>query len=372
MKAHWTAVLAVTLAVGVVGADEGRYAGEVTASALRLRAGPTEDYQDVALLKRGERVVVTGSHNGWLMVEVPGGCDAWVYAKFLDRAGDTGTVLADRLLVRPRPTTRYHQLDGHLVRGDEVTIVGEQDSEEGLWYKIRVPNKIPLYAHADFIKKIGDESLATQAPAATEPAEAIEGAAPAAAGGSAALSEADAKFILAEPELRAKMKEAKTLEDFSPIKRTLAEIDHDSLSLDNRERRVKLLGDLVAAEREVALASLKAKEIDVQEGLDTQIKSIQEEYRKRLIEIQKEFQAKGRGPRYVASGIVAWRPDLVGRYPSYRLEEGKQMRFFLIAPDYDLTKYVGKRVGIVGITDPESGTGYHTVIAQRIEIIAHE
>ena len=43
-----------------------------------------------------------------------------------------------------------------------------------------------------------------------------------------------------------------------------------------------------------------------------------------------------------------------------------------IANQFDLGRFVGKRVGVIGIADPESGTGYETVMVKRIEILADE
>ena len=45
---------------------------------------------------------------------------------------------------------------------------------------------------------------------------------------------------------------------------------------------------------------------------------------------------------------------------------------FTVANQFDLGRFVGKRVGVIGITDPESGTGYETVMVKRIEILADE
>ena len=60
MKLLWAVSLVMSLTV-VAGAEEkatlGSYAGEVTASRLQLRAGPSDAYQPVATLKRGALVV---------------------------------------------------------------------------------------------------------------------------------------------------------------------------------------------------------------------------------------------------------------------------------------------------------------------------
>ena len=144
------------------------YAGEITATGLNLRAGPGEAYQTVVKLERGDKVVVLGKHannTAWIQVEVPGGYEAWVNAKLVKKGVDgIGEITARRVLVRPRPSTRYHQLSGRLNRGESVRITAEKRTpDEGLWCRVKVPRRIPLYASAQFVKNIGPASLAGNA-----------------------------------------------------------------------------------------------------------------------------------------------------------------------------------------------------------------
>jgi hypothetical protein len=109
----------------------------------------------------------------------------------------------------------------------------------------------------------------------------------------------------------------------------------------------------------------------VSANLDTKLQEIDKKYKRRLAEIREEYEREKK-PLYVATGIVQWAPDIFGRYPSYRIVEGDKMRYYLIATQFDLGRFVGKRVGVVGITDPESGTGFQTVMVKRIEILGHQ
>ena len=86
--------------------------------------------------------------------------------------------------------------------------------------------------------------------------------------------------------------------------------------------------------------------------------------------IQHARDLKKRGiRRYTAVGIIELRPDVLGRTPAYRMNVGGKLKCYIIAPAYDLRRFKGKRVGVIGIQDRESGTGYHTVMVKRIEII---
>ena len=152
---------------------------------------------------------------------------------------------------------------------------------------------------------------------------------------------------------------------------TIVEVDRSQLSLENRERRIALLADVLESERKFAIKELQGREDQVQDDLARKLKEIETRYKARLAAIRKDFDKKAR-PRYVTSGIVQWSPDIFGRTPSYRIVEAGKMKFFLIATEFDLGRFVGKRVGVVGITDPESGTGYSTVMVRRIEILGDE
>src|SRR5262245_28488934 len=114
----------ILVGAAVATADDETFAGEITASALNLRAGPGEAYQPVVTLQQGAKVIVLGTYANdprWSLVEVPAGYTAWVSADLVKKDGGKGEVQASRVLVRPRPSTRHHQLSGRLEKGETVT-----------------------------------------------------------------------------------------------------------------------------------------------------------------------------------------------------------------------------------------------------------
>jgi uncharacterized protein YraI len=385
------ALAALALAAEPVSAQgEGLFTGEVTASRLHLRAGPGEAYQPVVTVEKGTKLVVFSRHANdasWYMVEVPGGYHAWVSGRYLEKRPDgNALVAADRVLVRPRPSTIYHQLSGRLNKGETVKVVGEQTVEGEPWYRVRVPRRIPLYASAAHVDNVGDVSIAR---AAAKEAGLVDDAGEAGDGGDAGDGEAggaadgparpapiqtpgDKRFVVFEGETRTKIAAAKRTEDIAPIRRAVAEIDRKELSIENRERLVSLNADLLDRERRLAIIELKAREEQIKDTLDERLAEIDREYRRRLAEIRAQYDREQKEPRYIATGIVRWSPDLVGRYPAYQLLHGSKMTHYLIATQYDLSRFTGKRVGIIGIADPESGTGFHTIMVRRIEILGDE
>lgn len=178
MRLLGAALTGILLLGTTAAADDETFAGEVTASSLNLRAGPGEAYQPVVTVNKGAKVIVLGSYANdpsWSLIEVPAGYSAWVSAELVNKGeGGQGEVMASRVLVRPRPSTRYHQLSGRLEKGETVSILEERKTDsEGTWYRIRVPRRFPLYAAARYIKKIGPASLAEVAEEAAKGAPAL-------------------------------------------------------------------------------------------------------------------------------------------------------------------------------------------------------
>ena len=362
MKLHWASFLVASLAL-VCGAEEhatlGSYAGEVTASRLQLRTGPSDQYQPVATLKRGALVVVLGKHPNapeWLIVEVPQGYHAWVYGTFVVAGKDgIGKITADRLLVRPSAATKYHHLNGRLNKGETVKVVGKKQTREGLWYKIVVPRRFPLYAHRQFLENVGPAKLA----------EPKKDAKPALADNSPTKN--DRQFESLVRAVTLELKKVKSTEAIQPLRRAIMQVDPKHLSMNNRNKRITLLSRIIKQEHTFAVEELKHREKLINDELEKKLAEIEKRYNEKLRKLRDS--RKPKAPRFVATGIVEYSPDIFARTPSYRLAKGKKMRFFLIAADFDLKKFIGKRVGVTGLTDAESGTGYRTIMVRRIEIL---
>ncbi|MCZ6788238.1 MAG: SH3 domain-containing protein [Planctomycetota bacterium] len=354
MRWFATTALFLGLAVGVSAQNAKTYTGEITATQLRLRAGPGQAYQEVVRLSKGDRVIVLGKHANspaWLEVEVPQGYTAWVFAEFIEKRADgTGKVITDRLQIRPRPSTRYHQLSGRLNTTDAVRVVEQKRQADGLWYRVTIPRRIPLYAHGDYVKNIGAASLADQK--ITK-------------GGTAKGSKR--KLDTLALRIDAALKDPKRV-DTAPMAKTLKEIKPGELATEDRVRYYRTQAQLAQLEKTQVIRNLRTRESELKDGLDKRLAEIDREYRRKLEQIEAEAR-KPKRPRYTAIGIVRHAPDILGKYPSHRLVEGGKLRYYLISSTYDLTKFSGKRVGVIGLADPESGTGRYTIMVRRIEII---
>ncbi|MBI4575527.1 MAG: SH3 domain-containing protein [Planctomycetes bacterium] len=90
--------------------------GTVKGDEVQIRSGASKNHPVVATLRRGERLAVAGEAEGWLRVRLPESVRLYVASRYL---GADGTVLADRLNVRPRPGT-VHGPVGQVARGQAL------------------------------------------------------------------------------------------------------------------------------------------------------------------------------------------------------------------------------------------------------------
>ena len=143
-----------------------------------------------------------------------------------------------------------------------------------------------------------------------------------------------------------------------------------TLSLENRKRHLALERKLLDRERELVVAGVSEHEKELLVELEKKIKAIEAKYAQRLQQIEDERAAKARAKnRFTAVGIIEHKPDVFGRTPAFRIAKGGKLRYYVIAPAFNLYKFAGKRVGVIGMLDRESGTGYFTIMVKRIEII---
>jgi hypothetical protein len=276
-------------------------------------------------------------------------------------AGGRATVTTDRLLVRPRATTRYHQLNGRLQKGEAVRVVAQKETEEGLWYKVVVPRRFPLYAHVSFLRNAGPAALA-------EPKKSTKDISTAA---KLAATDWDKHYLAIEKAVYVELPKVRAYDDAKQLRLQIMEVKPATLSAENRERRIVLLSKIVTRERELASREIKVREKSIGDELDRKLKEIEQRYREKLWRLrQEQKEAARKKPSYVAVGTVDYVPHLLGRHPSHRLTIEGKLKFYLVAKDYDLDRFIGKRVGVVGLTDRESGTGLQTVLIKRIEVLA--
>jgi len=155
------------------------YLGQINANSVYVRSGPGENYYATAKLDRGTQVTVVGHKFEWLKIVPPPGSFSVVAKAFVQRQGDSGVgkVVADTLNVRAGSSLSPMKVTVQckLKKGDEVTILGEQDE----YYQIKPPPDAYLYVHqryVDPVKQIAGPRMIASAGPATRPAGTEEAA----------------------------------------------------------------------------------------------------------------------------------------------------------------------------------------------------
>ncbi len=131
-----------------------QFLGEITAANTFVRSGPREGDYATAKLDKGQQVTVVGIKFDWLKILPPEGSFSYVSKAFVQQYGDgkRGRVTKNDLSVRAGSSLNAlkSQVQTHLMDGDEVEIIGEQDE----YFKIKPPAGAYLWVKKDFVRPV--------------------------------------------------------------------------------------------------------------------------------------------------------------------------------------------------------------------------
>jgi N-acetylmuramoyl-L-alanine amidase len=139
--------------------------GEVSsiATGLRIRSGPGTSFQIIGKFNKGEKAKALLKQGNWVKISYKG-TTGWVYGSYIAFSKSsknhstnpkTGTILANALNVRTKPTTKS-SIIGKLYKNEQVSIVNQQ----GDWYQIQYKNQT-AWVHKDFVKTATSSSNST-------------------------------------------------------------------------------------------------------------------------------------------------------------------------------------------------------------------
>ena len=150
-------VASVVFAVCAAEAAEVASHGLITGDSVYVRSGSAKAYRAMGKLTKGEFVdVITASNDGkWVRIVAPEQVDAWIFAKFVDVAGEKGVVTGSKVRVRARP-----DLKGELVNRLDKGTVLKVKGREGDWLKIAPPKGTVAWIHAQYIRRMTSAEVA--------------------------------------------------------------------------------------------------------------------------------------------------------------------------------------------------------------------
>ena len=146
-------------------------AGEINTDGVNLRAGGSTNYEIVSKLNKGARVTVLDRVRGWYRIVPPEGVPFWVWGGYVQ----DGEVVCNRLNVRPRPATKSTVIC-QLGRGEQVIQSEEHDGWLAikapecavLWVSAELIDLLPVQEESG--KNIKGERVVDQGDAAADEA----------------------------------------------------------------------------------------------------------------------------------------------------------------------------------------------------------
>lgn len=103
------------------------FVGEITAKTVNVRAGQSTNYESLCQLPAGTLVVVVDKNFSWYKIKLPSNAESYVSNEYIKRLTDTiGEVTVGRLNIRSRMDTNS-SIIGQIKRGAKVRILDSSD-----------------------------------------------------------------------------------------------------------------------------------------------------------------------------------------------------------------------------------------------------
>ena len=149
------------------------FLAEITGDDVYIRSGPGTQYYNCGKARKDEKVKVVGNKFSWLQIVAPAGSYSWIskqYVQIDPRNNTSGTVIGDAVRVyagsdevQPMHST---SMQVKLNKGDKVTIVGE---EKDGYCKIAPPEGAYLWVSSQNAKPLGTLMAPAQTPTSVMP-----------------------------------------------------------------------------------------------------------------------------------------------------------------------------------------------------------
>ena len=334
------------------------YMAEITGDNVNIRSGPGTNYYRCGKLNKGDKVKVVGSQFSWSRIVPSPDSFSWISKQYvsIDRSDPTvGTVTGDNVriytgseLLKPIHSTTV-QLKFN--RGDKVKLLGQE--EEG-YYKIAPPEGAYVWLSTQYTRLVGP---VVEAPPAVEPSKVeIKEPAPAPVVVPTNIpleSQKLEEYYALQKQIEAERAKPKQQQNYSQLKKKLLDI----AGVKEAGRAARYSEFTVKQIERYELALSVDKEIQNQ---DEQLQKIQKRIDKaretQLLQVPQlgRFAAIG---RLQTSNIYVADAERI----HYRIidDTGKTTSYIVAADSAsqtDLTKFIDKKVGVVGAIEPHPQT----------------
>jgi len=343
------------------------YIAEITADNVNVRSGPGTNYYRCGLLNTGEKVKVVGSKFSWSQIVPPPGSFSWIAKQYVsvEAANPTvGTVTGDSIRVYAGSPDRepIHSEIPQLTlnTNDKVALMGEEMSD---YYKIVPPAGAYLWISTSYTQPLG---AVGEVPMAVEkPAQAEQPSAPVEVTADTKLETMKLKeYYDLQKQIEAERAKPMEQQNYTAIKTSLLEMAGQK-DAGKASRYAKFaVGQIERCELAVSVG----EELKVQ---DERLKEIHQQIEKTRIEKLAQIRELGRFAvmgQFQTSNIYDAQAEPIryriiddsGRTTCYAVATGP-------AAGTDLSKFVGRKVGLIGTIEPHLQTKGALVKFTQIE-----
>ena len=327
------------------------YVAQITGSRVNIRSGPGTNYYSCGKLNKTDRAIVVGSKFSWSQIVPPAGSFSWISKQYVSIDPNNpaiGTITGNNVRVyagsenlQPMHSTKL-QLQHN--KGEKVKLLSEE--KEG-YYKIAPPQGAYLWVLSQYTEPlgaVGEIEVTVERPEPTiEPDEGI--------GVVETVTEAEKlkEYYALQKQFEAEKAKPTAQQNYEGLKKALSEIAADKEAGKAARYAAFTLGQIERCQ----LALEVAEEIKLQ---DKQLQQARQRIEKarttRLAQIEDlgRFAVIGQFQTFVTYGPGHFRIiGDAGKTVCYALPSGPAL-------DMDLSRFVGRKVGLVGSIEPHPET----------------
>jgi len=316
------------------------YVAEIIGNDVNIRSGPGTNYYSCGKLNKGDRVEIVSEQFGWSRIVPPAGSFSWISMQYISInlynptigtvTGDNVRVYAGSDYVEPMHSTSEQ---GRLKRGDKVKLMGEEKDD---YYKIAPPSAAYLWVSTQYTKP-ATPVIQTPPPAPETTADANTVVPKEISVEAEKLKE----YYALKKQIEAERAKPINQQNYTDIKKQLTEIANNK----NAGKAIRYAQFVISQIEGFEVALAVAKEVQLQ---NAQLKQIMERIDKaRATKLAKtqdigRFVVVGQFQTFKTYGPGHYRiVDDSGKMTCYALpsEQASQM---------DLSKFIGRKVGLVG------------------------
>jgi hypothetical protein len=332
--------------INTIAAPPFPYVAEITGNDVYIRSGPGTNFYDCGKLYKGDRVEVVSTQFGWSRIVPPAGSFSWISMQYVsvhlddptvgDVTGDV-SVYAGSDAVKPMHSDREQV---KLKRGDKVKLLGEERDD---YYKIAPPSGAYLWVSSQYTKP------ASPVIEGTLPSPVITDANAAAPTIASVEQEKLKEFYALQEKIKIERDKPIDQQNFMIIKKALKDIA-DNKNAGKASRYAEFVIKQIDG---FELAGQVAKEVQLQK---TQLQKVMEGIDKaraaKLAKLENlgRFIVIGKFQTFETYGPGHFRiVDESGKMSCYALPSSQLL-------ETDLSQFIGKKVGLIGTTEPHPAT----------------